>query len=248
MRKLKIAVCDDEAYELKRIKALVEQAAGSFGVAAEIFLYKDSGGILNTIENGSVRFDMLFLDLYIDDKIGFDIAAAVRKKGYPCAVIFITAFADRMPESFQYVTSAYLLKPVSMEKMLEAFGTALNHLQAVPNFFLHTKEEERAVPFREIVYLESHLKWIYIHVSTSREPITFQGKLADISREFPREYFSLCHKSFLVNFNYVLKIDKSTHEAVLTTNDRLPISRSCYVQILKDFMRFHSVARGELNT
>ena len=247
MRELRIAVCDDEKYELERIKQMLEQAARAFGCAPKIFLYQSSHDILNEIENGTIRFDMLFLDLYIDNKIGFDIAEVVRRKGYHCAIIFITAFTDHMAESFRYVTSAYLIKPVSQEKMIEAFGTALAHLEAVPGFFLRTKEEERLIPFRKILYLESHLKWIYLHYFEMREPIAFQGKLADVSCEFPTEYFHFCHKSFLVNFSHVLKIDKGRHEMVLTNKDRLPISRSCYTQILKDFMEFHSVTRGEFD-
>jgi DNA-binding LytR/AlgR family response regulator len=245
MRELKIAVCDDEEYELKQISRMLSRAAEAFGCAATVFSYRDSRSILNEIENGSMHFDLLCLDLYIDEKIGFDIAAAVRRKGYPCAIIFITAFADRMAESFRYVTSAYLIKPVDETKMKEAFGTALSHLNAAPSFLLHRKEDERSIPFRQIIYLESRLKQIYLYCQGEREPIVFPEKLAEISRVFPKEYFHFCHKSYLVNFHYVQKIDKVRHEAVLADGSRLPVSRNCYAQILKDFMQFHSVAREE---
>lgn len=245
MRELKVAVCDDEEYELKKIGRMLVRAADEFHCSARIFSYRDSQSILNEIEIGSVRFDILCLDLYIDQKIGFDIAAAVRKRGDPCAIIFITAFADRMAESFRYVTSAYLIKPVDENKMREAFGTALSHLNRAPSFLLHRKEEEQSILFRDIIYLESHLKQIYLYCKWKREPIVFEDQLSKISLAFPKEYFHFCHKSYFVNFQYVRKIDKIKHEAVLINNSRLPISRSCYAQILKDFVQFHSVAREE---
>ena len=243
MRKLNIAVCENEEYELKQIGLLLERSAEAFGCAARIFSYRDSKSILDEMEKGSVRFDMLCLDVYIDEKTGFDISAAARRKGWSCAIVFISAFPDRMAESFRYVTSAYLVKPVDEGRVREAFGTALAHLEAEPSFLLSGKEDERSIPFHEIVYLESRLKQIYLYRRGEPEPIVFQSRLAEISREFPKEHFFLCHKSYLVNFHYVRRIDKIRHEVVLLDGTRLPVSRSCYRQILKDFMQFHSVAR-----
>lgn len=244
MENLQIAVCDDQEYELSHIRNMLAHITEELGCQANITVYSDSKSILANIEENPQCFDMLFLDMYIDEKIGFDIAEAVRKHDHLCAIVFITAFADRMAESFRYITSAYLVKPVDELKLKEAFQTALAHLNAVPSFCFCRKEKEFAIPFHKIIYLESKLKDLYLFCDQEKEPVVFQEKLMNVINNFPKDFFHLCHKSFLVNFSYVHMIDRKSHEIVISTGEKLKISRTYYPQILKDFTEFHSIRRA----
>ena len=242
--KLKIGICDDREEELEQIRDLLRRAVGDSACEAELYCFRRSREIIEKIESDPFFFDMLFLDLYIDDRLGFDIAEMIRKKNRRCAVIFITAFADRMAESFRYLTSAYLVKPVDENSLKAAFRTALAHLDAAPAFHLHLKGEERAVPFDRNVYLESRLKDVLLFCAGRREPLVFRGRLSELGG-LPAEYFHPCHKSFVVNFSYVSRVDKSAHEIVLRGGARIPVSRRYYRQIVGDFMEFHSIRRAE---
>ena len=240
--KLKVAICDDDEEELIHIKNLLLKITGMAGTPTDIFSYNNSRDILGVIEQRPGAFDMLFLDMYIDEKIGFDIAKAVRRQHCKCVLVFITAFADRMAESFQYRTSAYLIKPVEEQRLQAAFQTALSHLNAVPSFCVDFKGKELAIPYDRILYFESRLKNIYLFCENENEPIVFKDKLSNL-HDLPEEYFHMCHKSFIVNFSYIQKIDKIKHEAVLRGDIRLPISRFYYSDILRTFTSFHSIRR-----
>ena len=245
MKELNIAVCDDEEYELNQIENMLSDIVESLGCQANISVYRKSRQLIDAIAHCPQYFDILFLDMYIDEKIGFDIAEIVRKQDYHCAIVFVTAFADRMAESFRYLASAYLIKPVDLPKLESAFQTALSHLGAEPCFHFHGKEKESAIPFRKIMYLEGRLRNIDLFTDQCMEPESFPVSLADVKDTFPKEFFHLCHKSFFVNFSYIRMIDRVTHEIILHNGKKLPVSRTYYQQLLKDFTEFHSVRRVE---
>ena len=240
---LNIAICDDESYELQRIKNMLELISNKLDTPAVITVFDSSKTILSVIANNPNAFDILFLDMYIDEKIGLDIARSVRAKNQECSIIFLTAFADKMADSFEFRTSAYLVKPIDEENLTTAFRTALSHIKVIPSFYLRVKEMAYSIPLSDIFYFESHLKELHLYCNDKPEAIAFPGKLSGLSG-LPKEYFHFCHKSYLVNFSYVKIIDKKSHEIVLKNNVRLPISRTFYATILQNFTAFHAKKRG----
>ncbi len=239
---LKIGICDDQEAELRQIGDLLRQVAAEEGCPAELRLFRRSAELLAEIGKDPLCFDVLFLDLYIDEAIGFDVAREVRRRNRRCSIVFFTAFADRMAESFRFLPSAYLVKPVGKESLRSAFRTALAHLDAAPCLHLHLKGEELAVPLGRILYFESRLKDVRLFCDGEKEPVVFKGKLAEIEG-LPPEYFHRCHKSFLVNFSHALRVDKAAHAIVMRNGARVPVSRRYYRQILRDFTEFHAVRR-----
>lgn len=240
---LQIAICDDENYELQRIKKMLERIADKLGIPAVITAFDSSQMILSVIAAKPDAFDILFLDMYIDEKIGLDIARSVRAKNQACSIIFLTAFPDKMADSFEFRASAYLVKPVDEEKLTAALRTALSHLQVIPSFYLRVKEMDYSIPFADIVYIESRLKELHLFCNDQPEAIAFPGKLSALTG-LPQEYFHFCHKSYLVNFSFVKIIDKKSHEIVLKNGVRLPISRTFYATVLQNFTTFHAKKRG----
>lgn len=215
------------------------------GITAEITAYDNSQAVLSVISARPDAFDILFLDMYIDEKIGLDIARAVRTRNQTCVIVFVTAFADKMADSFEFRASAYLLKPVDEEKLIAALRTALMHLKVVPSLHLRVKGKDYSIPYEEILHIESHLKELHLFCCAKPEAIIIPGKLSGLSG-LPTEYFHFCHKSYLVNFSFIRMIDKKSHQIVLKNGIRLPVSRSYYAAILQEFSSFHAKKRGSL--
>lgn len=240
---LNIAICDDEGFTLESIKDMLINITFKLGISAEISAFNNSNSILAVITENPKAFDILLLDMYIDENMGLDITRAVREKNQLCAIIFISAFSDKMADSFEHRVSAYLVKPVDQEKLTAAFKTALCHLNIIPSFYLRSKDMNFSIPFHEIMYFESHLKELHLYCKGKQDAMVFTGVLSALA-ELPTEYFHQCHKSYIVNFLYVRMLDKTKHEIVLDNGRRLPISRSFYKSVTSQFTSFHSKKRG----
>lgn len=74
---------------------------------------------------------------------------------------------------------------------------------------------------KDIRHVESHNHKAYIY--TEKEIYIVYEKLSDILRRLPTEFVQ-CHKSFLVNMNYVAAIEGK--EVILKEGKRITISRS----------------------
>ena len=66
------------------------------------------------------------------------------------------------------------------------------------------------MPVRDIVYFESNNRIVYIHLKDGSDE-HFYGKLNNVEKELvaSRQYFLRIHQSFLVNYDYVKKMNFS---------------------------------------
>lgn len=78
----------------------------------------------------------------------------------------------------------------------------------------------RAVYPRQIVYVESNRRVLFIHLEN--EVLRVYKKLADLLEELPRNFVH-CHKSFLLNMDYVEKL--GIDHAHMNTGDDVPVSQ-----------------------
>lgn len=70
------------------------------------------------------KIDLLFLDIEMPEKNGFDLLYALEKIDF--AIIFVTAYDEFAFDAFKVNASSYLLKPVDKDELREAIDK-LNH-------------------------------------------------------------------------------------------------------------------------
>lgn len=83
----------------------------------------------------------------------------------------------------------------------------------------------------KIRHIESHNHKIYVY--TDRDVYVVYEKLSDILNRLPYEFVQ-CHKSFLVNLDYVAAIEG--REVVMKEGKRIAISRTYYNQTRDRFL------------
>ena len=83
-------------------------------------------------------------------------------------------------------------------------------------------EIEKGVPLAEIMYFSVYKKTI--NLVTINGTYTFRGYLGDVEKEIPEALFCRCHKSFIVNINYV-KMFKY-NEFLMSDGNTIPVGRN----------------------
>jgi len=83
----------------------------------------------------------------------------------------------------------------------------------------HTKYN---LPIRDIIYFESRNREVIIHTVNGTE--VFYGRLKDIYEYLNKLKFIQIHKSYLVNYNYIVKLEY--HQVTMSNNVVLPISQA----------------------
>ena len=122
---MKVLVVDDEKLARERLSRMVQSFDGY-----EVAGLAESGesAIRQTI---ALEPDIVLLDIRMPGMDGMETGKQLASLAVPPAVIYCTAFGEHAVEAFGVNASAYLMKPIRREALVEALADAgrVNKLQ-----------------------------------------------------------------------------------------------------------------------
>ena len=234
---LKCIIVDDERMILNELKTLIEQC--SVEVSG---VYQNPINALNEIE--STEPDVAFLDIEMPEINGIELAKKFIQMDIQ--VVFITAYQQYAIKAFGISAVHYLLKPAQKQDIDEALSRVektrqmskgLGNIQSVSliknksgvtdRISVRDKEDIIVIKLSEILYLSAYNGVTTITTKTgsykTRKGLHFWEEwLGDLD-------FIRCHKSYIVNADYISKMIHllgEYKELTLSYCDvRIPISR-----------------------
>ena len=92
---MNIAVCDDNAIDREIVCTLLSRMFERDGVkpVPAVTPYENGLVLLDDVREGE-WFDIVLLDIYMQDHLGIDVARKLRESGYTGAIVFLTATSD----------------------------------------------------------------------------------------------------------------------------------------------------------
>ena len=227
MSTINIAVCDDEADEREEILQLIKRYHSGWTPAQ----FSSAKDLLHATEK--VEFDLILLDIEMAPPTGFEVAKQIvgKQQSHPL-IIFITKSNAYTIKGYG-IAFRYLVKPVIWDDFVLAMDAAVDELKA-NHFSFEYNNGMFSVPLQSIYYIESFAHIAVIH--TTNEEFRIRATLSDLKQNLSLSRFTAPHKSYLVNMAHINTV--STDEIVLTSGDRIPISRRRRQEFNSDFCRF----------
>ena len=214
---MRVAVCEDNELHREMFSCMLERYASEKSIQLTVTPYKNGLNFLYDVEDGAY-FDIVFLDIYMEDILGIDIAHKLRAGGYRGSIIFLTVSPDFALESYDVDADSYLLKPLSYAK-LKTVLDGITYEAAPCTYQICQRSSVINLAFHEILYIESQNSKCIIH-TVSGVNYTAYKTLNTIENELHSSSFFRCHQSFLVNLEHVKQIDK---EFLLQNGEIVPI-------------------------
>lgn len=90
--------------------------------------------------------------------------------------------------------------------------------QEQKNFTVRNADKEYCIPLDEILFFETSANIHKVILHTRNRMIEFQGSLKDLEPNLD-ERFNRCHRSFLVNTDYIEEINLKEHTVTLTNGE-----------------------------
>ena len=210
---MRIAVCEDNELHREMIACLLNRYATEKSIPFAITSYQSGINLLYDTEEGAT-FDIVFLDIYMKDLLGIDVAHRLRGMGYQGHIVFLTATADFAVDGYEVEAMGYLLKPHSFEKLSQVMDRATREM--TENFYpIKHHSKVTKVSYHEILYIESSNSKCILHCCNGQSYVIYK-KLSEIEQELNDERFLRCHQSYLVNMDYIYKMDR---QFTLVTGD-----------------------------
>lgn len=184
--------------------------------------------------------DVLFLDIKMPIVTGIDFLKSLRN---PPLVIFTTAYTKYAMEGYELNVVDYLLKPVSMQRLIQAaekVAERLNgrkktndvSLEEARFFFVKHENKLIKINFSEILFIEGMQNFVRIHTEQRHYLITYTMKTME--EILPSGAFMRVHKSYIVALEATTAIFGNTIEI---GNVQIPIGSNFKADFMKRIER-----------
>lgn len=234
---LKIAFCDDEAEELRRLETLLQEYAQARGQELAITAYQSPLELMTDVERGR-RFDILLLDVLMPGENG--LAAARELRGYDTNVkiIFLTSSAEFAVESYAVDAWYYKLKPVSradLFALLDSACAACRQEQS-HSLVLRCKSGIVRLELERLVYCEVLGRTLIFHLEggTVLESV---GRLDELCSQLaPCPNFLRPHRSYLVNMDHISHI--ASRAITMQDGAEIPVPHGKFSELKSRYLTY----------
>lgn len=219
---MRIAIVDDIAAEREILHGRINIQLARLSLNANIFEYGSGGEFLAAAKEE--RFELVFLDIYMEHENGMDTAKQLRLFDSGCLLVFTTSSRDHALDGFRVRALHYLVKPYTDEELTEVFDEAIERLPKPDQYIEVTPVTGRTVWLRlgEILYAEHFRHQIHIHLADGQTAVTRQT-FREFAQRLPKERFFQCSRGVIVNLEYVKDFNGTNF--ILKNGETLPVSR-----------------------
>ncbi len=200
MEELKLALCEDDKEEMERLMDLAQAAA----VPVRVTAFENGEAFLADYRPG--RFDMVFMDIYMDGISGVEAVRRLREQEPELPVAFVTSSQDHALDGYRLKVAKYIEKPVTKEDMDSAIALAAQwREQAAVEVVL--QEKKLSLPVNRLVLVEqrAHYLLFWFEGGGTKQA---KGRLDELEPQLAGFPFFRSHKSYLANLSHVVGIDQ----------------------------------------
>lgn len=190
--------------------------------------------------------EVLFLDIQMPGQSGFDL---LNKIDYAGKIIFVTAFDEYAIRAFNVNALDYLLKPISpdrLEKTIQRLMSKLSDIKSIDGelnyddkLFISVMNSFKFVSLSKVVVIKALGDYTKLIINGSPNGIILRS-MKEWEEKLPDNHFTRIHRSYIVNINYIEKMDKSENYTLKLLlkgiQDPLVVSRSYRKKIRKKFI------------
>lgn len=220
--------------------------ANSFSKEISNFFYTyDSDVEISIVNSGFSHINLTdfylfaFVDINLKEVSGIDISKIIKDHNPTCNIVYISA-KNNLIHSSLITHPFFFIRKSHYEDDLAIFYKLVK--ESIMNFFkiqLSYKSKRVLVQIKEIVYIEAHHHILYVY--TLNNSYTDNRSLKEISDFLPLEFFCQTHRSFFINFNYVISYTKgevSLYSKISPKPTKIVISRTFQKQFEEKYQEF----------
>ncbi len=239
---LRVAIVDDEELARRVLREYLGSLAG-IEVVAEC-----ANGFEAVKAVTELAPDLLLLDVQMPKLNGFEVLELV---GREVAVIFTTAHDAYALQAFEVHAVDYLMKPFSAERLAAAVERARERrarrdpsplaglsaaVRPAPGTTSRVLVRDGArvdvIPIDQIDFIQAQDD--YVSYAARGRHYLKEQTLAEVEASLDPTRFVRVHRSYVINLDRLTRVeldDRENRIALLTTGDRVPVSRSGHARL-----------------
>ena len=219
---LSIAVCDDEVIECSNMAKRIKEILEEMKIPCIIRQFQSGRELLQALES----FDIIFLDIIMQELDGMKTAQLFRKKAFDKILIFISSSREYVFEAYDVEAFQYLLKPVDNRKLKSVLQKAvLKTERRSQEFIIVSRERQKKKLFLDDIYY-FEIKGRVVDVHGTEGTFAYYEQIGELEDKLRDKGFFRCHKSYLINLKYVDGYNRQ--EVILENGEAIVIAKRRY--------------------
>jgi two-component system, LytTR family, response regulator len=249
---LRTIIADDEPLARERLKLLLAPDR-DLEIVAQC---RNGGEVVNTLK--ADKIDLLFLDIQMPGKDGFDVIEDIGLPNMPMTV-FVTAHNEYAVDAFKVRALDYLIKPIEQKRLdetlarvkkrirleeafaarteissaLQALRTAAGHDSYPQRFLAKNGSAGSMVSVSDIEWIEAADYYVCLHVGGKKHLLRESIRALE-GRLNPNKFVRL-HRSAIVNIDHVREIHRDGHSegwVLLSTGERVRLNKTGWQKLI----------------
>ena len=152
---MQIAIVDDSAADREELSACLENYTKKHQLDYTLTEFEDGENFVKAA--AQVNFQLVFMDIYMENMDGMEAARRLRQKNRLCKIVFLTITEDYARMGYSLSASYYLLKPLSLHQA--DFEEAMELCQLKPPYEVMTlsvmaDRQKLELPTEKILYID----------------------------------------------------------------------------------------------
>lgn len=233
---MKIAICDDEKNEILKIEDILFKIDGNY----QVLSFKNGEDLLSAVLKEQ-DFDLVFLDIYLKNENGIDVAKRLKDISSDISIVFTTVSRDYAVEAFSVQALHYIVKPFSEDDIFEVFRRLGRRKEMRSTLTIRIERSVNVLFQDEILKVESN---------GHRTIITMiDGRIFSVRKNFG-EITDLLDDSFInikkgvtVSMHHIVQM--SSNDCTMTDGKKYLLQRN-RKQEIKDI--YHNFAINKMNS
>ena len=234
--KMKAAICDDTVEDAAFMEKHIKDYFMKKGIPYECNVYQSSKALWYEIEDGQA-FDLLFLDVEMQELNGFELAAKIQETAPDILIIFVSAYESYVYKSFEFRPFRFIPKQQMESMITQALEASFREIisRTSEAYIAENQQGIEKIPFRKIVYIWREGKYLYIE-KTDATRCKVRSSLKKISEKLPEDEFVWVDRGYLCNLYHVQQI--KDNQMVLSTGQQLYIGERRLAQLKHRIMEY----------
>lgn len=198
-----VAIVEDSPFDQKMLVDCLQEYESETGTKMQILVYPSGEKLLERYPD---NLDILFMDIMMGNMDGLKTARLVRRQDTKVILIFVTSMIQYAIQGYSVDAMDFIVKPVTYTGIKLRLDRALCKLQQSAPIHVEVANSDGTyqVDARDICYVETFNHKVIVHTKT--QVIPANASLRSFEKTLEKLPFFRCHTSFLVNLQYVDKI------------------------------------------
>lgn len=237
---IKIGLCDDIKEFNKKIESQIERYGNENNIEVKVSSYCSGTQLILNFQKK--KFDIIFLDISMDDMDGFETAEKIRQIDSQVEIVFCTSYytITNASKGYEVAATDFLSKPLLYRKVENILNRIYRKklINAEEKLFLRCHDGLITLQLSDIIYLQTKNKTLLLH--TVNGIIESNQRMCEIEKRLSNKLFYRCHNSYMVNFDYVEGLHKDN--VIIKSKGKepkeIPVSKYKKEEFLKALARY----------